>query len=192
MKVVGFAGFSGLGQDHAGRAPDPRAQAARPARLGGQACAPQVRHRPSGQGHLPAPRSRRLRGGGRVRQAAGADPRVRAADAARRAPPDRRTRTTASTGCWSKASSTATCSRSRSGASRGRRSPRPARYAEDDFIVAIATDTPEQPARAHRAAGLRPERRRWHRPWLLHNASRFEYTRLGDRHRMKLPQRRGP
>src|SRR6218665_3208851 len=73
-------------QNHAERATDPRAAAARTARVGGQACAPPFRHRPPGQRHLPPPRGRRLRGGGGVRPAAGADARIRASHHAQRAP----------------------------------------------------------------------------------------------------------
>ena len=53
MKVVGFSRLFGFRQDHADRAADRAPAPGGPAGVGGQACAPCLRHRPARQGLLP-------------------------------------------------------------------------------------------------------------------------------------------
>ena len=96
-----------IGQDDARRAAHRTAAPRRPARLGRQARAPRVRHRPRRQGLVAPPPGRRFRGRHRIEPAPRQDPRISG--------PEEPTSTSCSpswsiaTGSWSRDSSTRRC-----------------------------------------------------------------------------------
>jgi molybdopterin-guanine dinucleotide biosynthesis protein B len=139
MKVVGFAGYSGSGKTTLVEQLIPRLRA-----RGLRVSVVKHAHHRFDIDH-PGKDTFRHREAGAFEvvvasePAAGADARVRAARPSCRCTICSPSCGTAWTGCWSKAFAAATCSRSRSGAPPP---DQPARYPEDDFIAAIATDDP--------------------------------------------------
>ena len=138
MKVVGF-GLVGLGQDDARRGRDRRPRG-RGLRLGRQARAPRVRHRPPRQGHLAPPPGGRVRGRDRPRAGAGARC---ASSRSRSSPPciNCWPSWSTATGRWSRASSRPTCTRSRSGGLHRQAGAVPWTIRSSS---AVATDSPDR------------------------------------------------